>query len=78
MTKRGGIGTPEAELSVFVSPLVSLMVDQVSNLYSRGVFDAILSGNSGVNEKYLVKRHKDWPVLLPSLLVRGENIKVFR
>ncbi len=29
--KRGRIGAPEAELSVVVSPLVSLMVDQVSS-----------------------------------------------
>ncbi len=41
--KRGRIG---AELSVVVSPLVSLMVDLVSSLHSRGISDAILSGNS--------------------------------
>ncbi len=47
--KRCRIG---AELSVVivVSPLVSLMVDQVSTL---GVSAAILSGNSGVDKKYL-------------------------
>ncbi len=53
--KLGRIGAPEAELSVVivVSPLVSLMVDQVSSLQSRGVSAAILSGNSGVDKKYL-------------------------
>ncbi len=35
-------GAPEAELSVVVSPLVSLVVDQVSSLPSRGISDAIL------------------------------------
>ncbi len=35
--KRGRIA-PEAELSV----VVSLMVDQVSSLHSRGIFDALL------------------------------------
>ena len=52
---RGRIGAPEVKLSVFiiVSPLVSLMIDQVSSLLSRGISAAILSGNSGVEKKYL-------------------------
>ena len=54
--KRGRINAPEADLSVVivVSPLVSLMVDQVSSLQSHGISAAILSGNSGVDKKYLV------------------------
>ena len=53
--KRGKVGAPEVELSVVVviSPLVSLMVDQVASLLSRGVPAAILSGNSGVDKKFL-------------------------
>ncbi len=38
---------------IVVSPLLSLMVDQVSSLHSRGISTAILSGNSGVDKKYL-------------------------
>ncbi len=38
---------------IFVSPLVSLMVDQVSSLHSRGISAAILSENSGVDKKYI-------------------------
>ncbi len=36
-----------------VSPFLSLMVDQVSCLHNRGISDASLSGNSGVDKKYL-------------------------
>ena len=36
---------------VVVSPLVSLMIDQVSSLQSRGVSAAIFSGNAGVDQK---------------------------
>ncbi len=39
---------------IVVSPLVSLMVDQVSSLQSHGISAAILSGNSGVDKEYLV------------------------
>ena len=56
----GRIGTPEANLStsvvIIVSPLVSLMIDQVSSLLSRGISAAILSGNSGVEKKYLANK----------------------
>ena len=40
---------PQAERSavLVISPLVSLMVDQVSGLQTRGVPAAILSGNTG-------------------------------
>jgi len=37
-----------------VSPLVSLMVNQVCQLQSAGVSAAILSGNKGVDKKYQV------------------------
>ncbi len=37
-----------------ISPLVSLMIDQVSGLQKRGVQAAILSGNKGVAELILV------------------------
>ena len=43
---------------VVLSPLVSLMVDQVSSLQSRGVSAAIFSGNAGVDQK-LVASDKD-------------------
>ena len=36
-----------------VSPLVSLMVDQVSSLQDRHVAASILSGNKGVDKKFL-------------------------
>ena len=41
--------SPRFEISVVLvlSPLVSLMVDQVSGLQKRGVSTAILSGNKG-------------------------------
>ncbi len=50
----GRIGAPEAELSVVlvVSPLMSLMIDQVSNLII-GISAAILSGNLGVDKDIL-------------------------
>ena len=43
-------GPPRVERSVVLvlSPLVSLMVDQVSGLQKRGVSAAILSGNKGI------------------------------
>ena len=43
----------ECSVVLVVSPLVSLMVDQVSSLQSRGVKAAIFSGNSGVDKKLL-------------------------
>ena len=47
--------SPAFELSVVlvISPLVSLMVDQVSSLQHRHVAAGILSGNKGVDKKYL-------------------------
>ncbi len=45
-----------------VSPLVSLIVDLVSSLHSCGISDAIRSGNSGVDKKYLASRQQGWPV----------------
>ena len=43
----------ECSVVLIVSPLVSLMVDQVASLQSRGVKAAIFSGNSGVDKKLL-------------------------
>ena len=42
----GAIAT-ERSVAVVISPLVSLMVNQVYSLQARGVCPAILSGNSG-------------------------------
>ncbi len=36
-----------------LSPLVSLMVDQVTSLHDHGVSAGILSGNKGVDKKFL-------------------------
>ncbi len=61
--KCGRIVTPEAELSVVVSPPVSLVVDQVSSLHSRGISDAILSVNSGntpMKQLRLANCHRCW------------------
>ena len=38
---------------LIISPLISLMVDQVTTLQSQGVGAAILSGNAGVDKKLL-------------------------
>ena len=48
------MSAPPSERSVVlvISPLVSLMVYQVSHLHSVGVSAAILSGNKGVDKKY--------------------------
>ena len=47
--------SPPLEQSVvlIISPLVSLMVDQVSSLQDRHVAAGILSGNKGVDKKFL-------------------------
>ncbi len=52
--KLGRVSAPPSERSVVlvISPLVSLMVNQVSLLQSVGVPAAILSGNKGVDKKY--------------------------
>jgi len=42
---------------IMISPLLSLMVDQVCSLRSRGVSAAILSGNSGIDKQYIAT---DW------------------
>ena len=48
--KLGRTTSPLSDRSVVqvVSPLVSLMVDQVSTLQKRGVFAGILSGKKGL------------------------------
>ena len=51
--------SPTDQCAVLViSPLISLMVDQVTSLQSHGVEAAILSGNDGV-EKKLLATEKD-------------------
>ena len=49
--KKGKVGSGEGSYSVVlvVSPLVSLMVDQVTSLRERGVTAAIVSGHPGVS-----------------------------
>ena len=49
--KRGNVGSGEGSYSVVlvISPLVSLMVDQVTSLRERGVMAAIVSGHPGVS-----------------------------
>lgn len=56
--KRTGLPSHQRSVCVVVSPLISLMVDQVTRLRATGVGSAILSGNSGV-EKSLVAAEKD-------------------
>ena len=53
--KLGRTNAPPDQRSVVlvVSPLVSLMVDQVSALQSAGICAAILSGNKGVDKQLL-------------------------
>ena len=49
--KRGKVGSGKESYSVVlvISPLVSLMVDQVTSLRERGVMAAIVSGHPGVS-----------------------------
>ena len=49
--KRGNVGSGEGSYSVVlvISPLVSLMVNQVTSLRERGVMAAIVSGHPGVS-----------------------------
>ncbi len=59
--KHGRIGAPEAELSVVVSPLVSLMIDQsqcfCSNLSGNAVVDFVYSLSVNFHYNYfLVKK----------------------
>ena len=43
----------EQSVVLVISPLVSLMVDQVNSLRQRDVAAGILSGNNGVDKKFL-------------------------
>ena len=52
--KLGRVDT-ESSSMIIVSPLVSLMVDQVTNLRSRGVRAGIMSGHKGVEKELLAK-----------------------
>ena len=49
----------ERKIVLVISPLVSLMVDQVSNVQVHGIGAAILSGNAGINEVLLAS---EWGV----------------
>ena len=61
---------------VIVSPLISLMVDQVTNLRANGIGCAILSGSSGMNKSLLASekgiRSGDYALLYcaPEAMVR--------
>lgn len=46
---------PQGSVVVVVSPLMSLMVDQVSSLHNREVSAAMLSGNQSVDAKLQAK-----------------------
>ena len=54
-SKLGRVDASPVEQCVvlIISPLISLMVDQVTALQSQGVGAAILSGNAGVDKKLL-------------------------
>ena len=56
--KRTTLPSRKHNVCVIVSPLISLMVEQVTRLRAIGVGSAILSGNSGV-EKSLLATEKD-------------------
>ena len=45
----------ESSSVIIESPLVSLMVDQVTNLRSHGVRAGIMSGHKGVDKELLAK-----------------------
>ena len=47
------LGKSESSIVIVVSPLVSLMVDQVASLRSRRVSAAIMSGHNGVDRSLL-------------------------
>ena len=51
--KRVDLPPKERSVCLVVSPLVSLMVDQVVNLRAKGVRAAILSGNKGIDKVLL-------------------------
>ena len=64
--RTGAIAT-ERSVVLVISPLVSLMVDQVCGLQARGVCAAILSGNTGVS-KALLATERDIAQGKPRLL----------
>lgn len=51
--KRTSSSSLEQSVLLVISPLVSLMVDQVNSLRQRDVATGILSGNKGVDKKFL-------------------------
>ncbi len=55
--KREGLHPSKRSVCVVVSPLISLMVDQVKTLRSIGVGSAILSGNTGVDKSLLASEN---------------------
>ena len=56
--KLGRIGTQACSLVLVLSPLISLMVNQVTNLKLRGVSAAIISGSDKIS-KHLQATQKD-------------------
>ena len=56
--KLGRVTGGSRSVVVVVSPLVSLMVDQVSNLMSRGVSAAIMSSQREIDKKLLVSEQR--------------------
>ncbi len=61
-------GTSQSErcsLAIVISPLISLVADQVTSLRRRGARSAIVSSGSGV-EKELLASEEDIPALLCS------------
>ena len=57
--KLGRVNTGgDRSVVVVVSPLVSLMIDQVSTLMSRGVSAAIMSSQREIDKKLLVSEQR--------------------
>ena len=51
--KLGRIGTSMSSVVVVVSPLISLIVDQVENLRNRGVSSSVITSGSDLFKPYL-------------------------
>ncbi len=56
--KLGRVAGGNRSVVVVVSPLVSLMIDQVSSLISRGVSAAIMSSQRDIDKKLLVSEQR--------------------
>ena len=55
--KLGRAGTPTCSLVLVLSPLVSLMVNQVTSLRKRGVNSAIISASDKIDKTFLATVH---------------------